>query len=183
MSDILKKYPRFRKRVENHEDYTDYGPMIIFWCNCPCLIDDRCGIYNDRPDFCKAYPFIMSPGQPLRVAAACPKWVTVDSKDYYHANRAQARHNGRFKANQNKWSRILGPDGYTAAITKTYRDIEHHEERDSVKNAQKLSSMPELDIWIPAKEFLEKKAALVEHGIPLETIEKVIRGNMFLPGT
>jgi len=99
LSSILAEYPEFECRVINHSNKTKYLTFIVFWSDCPFLIDIEdnkklCGIYKKRSFPCRSFPIVPDVGtslmtrdktQSLFITNECPRWQTITRDDYLNA--------------------------------------------------------------------------------------------------
>lgn len=139
---ILERHPEYDP---TSLDYEDYGFLVCFYNGCGFLKEDKtCGIYPDRPNFCRCFPFIMD-GREIKVSSECPALHTVERKDVFSAR---------------KWFSI--DIGLTTASYKKY--AREHGERKAKKMSGKFiedvkkfgkEAPGDMCYWIPWKEFFK----------------------------
>jgi uncharacterized protein len=65
--------------IHSYLQRTDLGednPWETRTTPCPFLIDNRCSVYEDRPDDCRGYPYLYEPDFTSRLAAMLPRTST-----------------------------------------------------------------------------------------------------------
>jgi len=140
--DELKEcYPvQCKNAISKAKNYNDY--FIVFFNGCGFLdmTTKHCAVYSDRPDFCKAFPFLKAEENIIKVTFTCPAIPSLDKNDLVRA-----------KPIINK----------SITDSKKYRNMLNYKSKGS-SNAEFSKFVGDLNLeddehctWYPADDFIE----------------------------